>query len=87
MKALLIDADLAAFLAQGLELHDAVDLGVDGPVAADADVLAGVDPGAALADDDGAGVHLLSGESLDAAALAVAVAAVGGAAAAFFCSH
>src|SRR5438270_471536 len=53
---LLEDVDEFAALA-GAELDLAGGQGEQGVVAADADVLAGVDPGAALADDDGAGVQ------------------------------
>src|SRR4051812_18713952 len=50
----------------------------EGVVAAPSDVLAGVEPGAALAHDDGAGVDDRAVEHLDAEALGVGIAAVAG---------
>lgn len=82
-----INADLAALFAERLILHDTVDLGIDGPVAADADIGAGMDPRAALADEDGAGLDDLTAEALDAASLAVAIATVGRTTATLFCCH
>ena len=52
-----LDVDDLAALALA-ELHRAVDQREQRVVATDADVLAGVEPGAALADDDRAGVDL-----------------------------
>src|SRR5437660_120206 len=50
--------------------------GEEGVVAAEADVAAGVEAGAALADDDAAGLDRLAAEDLHAEALAVRLAAV-----------
>src|SRR4051812_7511860 len=47
------------------------------PIPASADVLAGVELGTALADNDAAGEHALAAEDLDAEPLGVAVATVG----------
>ena len=49
-----------------LELHDTVRLREQGVVAAAADVDAGMELGAALADEDVAGQHVLAAELLDA---------------------
>ena len=54
----------------------AVGGGEQGVVAADADILAGIHLGAALADDDVARQDLLAAEALHAQALAVRIAAV-----------
>src|SRR4051794_37073066 len=70
-----------------LELHAALDHRVDGVVAAEADVLAGVPLGAALADQDVARDHRLAAELLDAQALARGVAAVARTAACFLVCH
>src|SRR6476661_11108390 len=82
-----IHADLLPRLALVLELHHAVDEGVDGVVRAEADVLARVPLRAALAHDDVAGDDLLTAELLDAAVLRVAVAPVAGRADALLVSH
>ena len=52
--------------------------GEEGEVAALADVLAGMDLGSALADDDGAGLEELAVIRLDAEILRVGVASVAG---------
>jgi hypothetical protein len=57
-----------------VELHVAGLQRVQGPVAADADVVPGVELGTALADDDGAGVDQLTAEALHAETFSVAVA-------------
>src|SRR5581483_4010242 len=69
------DVDELAALA-GAELDLAGGEGEERVVAADADVLTGVDAGAALADDDGAGVHLAAVEDLHAEPLGLGIAAV-----------
>ena len=69
------------------ERHDAVDGGEQGVVAADADILAGVHLGAALADEDVAGEDLLAAEPLHAEPLAVGIAAVARGAACFLVCH
>ena len=61
-----------------LEFDAAVGEGEEGVVTADADVEAGLELGAALADDDGAGGDDLPAVGFDAAVLRVAVAAVAG---------
>src|SRR4051794_32577713 len=69
------DADDAA-AALVAELHGAGDQGEQRVVAAAADVVAGVEVGAALADQDLARVDLLATEALDPEPLGVGVAAV-----------
>src|SRR5665213_3329711 len=59
-------------------LHLAVGHREERVVLADADVAAGVEAGAALADQDGARVHLLAAVGLEAEALAFGIAAVAG---------
>src|SRR5689334_18864821 len=81
------DARAATIFAEALVDDGAVDQGKEGEVAAHADVGAGMDAGAALADEDVAGAHGLAGEDLDAASLALAVAAVAGAALTFLVRH
>src|SRR5215510_2508886 len=71
-----IDADLVLRAVLVLELHDAVDEGVDGVVRAQTDVVAGMPLGSALADDDVAGDHALATVLLHAAVLRIRVAAV-----------
>mgnify|MGYP006883611496 CR=1 FL=1 len=58
------------------ELDGAGGQGEQGVVATDANVLAGVELGAALADDDGACVHGAAAEDLDAQALGVGITTV-----------
>src|SRR5690606_1244264 len=83
-----VDADLlAATLRVGLELHLAIDEGVDGVVAAEPDVASRMEAGAALTDDDGPGLHHFAVVMLDAEALTGAIAAVPGAAHAFLMCH
>ena len=65
--------------ATGAELDRAGDEREQRVVAAAADAVAGVEVGAALADDDLAGVDDLAAEALDAEALGVGVATVAGA--------
>src|SRR4051794_36285800 len=71
-----VDADLVARLAVVLELHDAIDQGVDGVVGAQADVAARMPLRAALADDDVAGRDGLATILLDAAVFRIRIAAV-----------
>src|SRR5687767_10068549 len=78
----LADVDLAA-----LELDLAVDQGEDRVVLADADVEAGNELRAALAEDDGAGGDGLAAVSFYAEVLGVGVAAVAGGAGALFMCH
>ncbi len=70
-----VDANPALLAADRLELHVAVDFGVDRVVLTDADVVADVKLGAALADDDRPGADKLPVRALDAEALRAAVAA------------
>src|SRR5437764_444455 len=58
------------------EVDDAVDLREEGVIAADADVLAGVELRAALADEDRSAGHELAGEALDAEHFRLRVAAI-----------
>ena len=74
----LIHADLLFVSALALKFDDAVFEGEERIVPADADVVARVDLGAALADDDAARKHCLPVLPLDAEALRLAVAAVVG---------
>src|SRR5579875_3789702 len=73
----LLDRDDAA-LAAAVELHDARRLGEDRVVLADADTVTRMEAGAALAHDDLAAGHGLTGEHLDAEPLCVRVAAISG---------
>jgi hypothetical protein len=68
-------------------LYDPVDQGEQSPVLADANILAGVDFGAQLANKDIPGQHFLAAETLYSAALARAVSTVSRASARFFMSH
>src|SRR5207253_982689 len=71
-----VDAHPLTRLVLVLELHDPVDERVDRVVAAEADVLAGVEHRADLTDDDVPGDDLLAAELLDAAKLRIRVAPV-----------
>src|SRR4051812_28287757 len=77
--------DLAT--AASAELHRAGLEREQGVVAATADVLAGVEVGAALADEDLAGLDDLAAEALDAEALRVGVTTVAGRARALLVCH
>lgn len=76
--------DLAAALRA--ELHRTGGQREQRVVAATADVHAGVEVGAALTDDDLAGVDLLAAEALDAEALSVGITTVTGGACALLCA-
>ena len=80
------DVDDAATPAAA-ELDRAGDEGEQGVVTAATDVQAGVEVGAALADDDLAGVDDLAAEALDAEPLRVGVAPVAGGRGALLVSH
>src|SRR3954453_19814831 len=80
------DGDHAAAAAL-TEVHDARGAGVDRVVLADADAVAGLEAGAALAHDDLAAGDGLAGEDLHAEALRVGVAAVTAGAEAFLVCH
>ena len=69
------DGHLAVHL---VELDDAGLEREERPIAADADILAGVQLAAALADNDGAGEHGLTAENLHPKTLGVAFAPVAG---------
>ena len=71
-------------VAAGAEPDVAGGLGEQGVVVAAADVGAGVEVGAALADEDLAGLDELAAEALDAQALGVRVATVAGGAETLF---
>src|SRR5919199_4121406 len=73
-----VDADPLAVAVDRLELHLAVDQGIDRVVLAEPDVLARVDLGPPLAHDDRARLDQLSPVALDAEHLRVAVATVPG---------
>ena len=77
-----VDAPVAA-----VEADVAVGKGEEGVVPAHADVVAGVEFGAALADEDGAGEDELAAVAFHAEALAVAVAAVACRSLTFFMCH
>ena len=70
-----------------MEFDHAVDESEEGVIAADADVLAGVVGGAALADDDVAGDALLAAKDFDAKSFAFGFATVAGTTYTFFVSH
>src|SRR4029453_14930600 len=80
------DADVAR-VAATLELHHAVDLGEQRVVGATADVVAGLEAGAALADQDGPAGHELPAKALDAEHLRIRIPAVARAADAFLVRH
>src|SRR5688572_32960431 len=82
-----IDRNAHARLAVALELHDAIDLREQRPVAADADVLARVKLRADLANENAARGDVLTGEPLHAAHLRVRVATVASRALSFFVCH
>jgi hypothetical protein len=77
-----VDAPVAA-----VEADVAVGEGEEGVIAAHADVIAGVELGAALADEDGAGGNELAAVTFHAETLAVAVAAVACRSLTFFMCH
>src|SRR5262249_46447445 len=82
-----VDADEAAARAVVLELDDPGDLGEQRIVLAEADVLAGVEATAALADEDRAAGDEVAVVALDAEPLGVAVAPVARAALTFLMCH
>ena len=82
-----VDRDLLAVLAQTLEADNAVRLGEQGVVAADTDVDAGMDVGAALANKNVARENELTVGALGTKALGLGVAAVLGRAHTFFMSE
>lgn len=79
-----IDGDLLFVPAEALELHDAVDEGEERIVLAKPDVVARVELGAALADENVAREHFLPVAALYAEALCLAVAPVVGRTGTFF---
>src|SRR5438094_5714643 len=85
-KAWLQNVDQFAALT-GAELHLAGGEGEEGVVVAPAHVVAGVELGAPLADDDGARGHLAAVEHLHAQALGRRVPAVPGRTAALCLAH
>ena len=72
------DGNLLAILTQTLKLDAAVHLGEQGVIAADAHVDAGMDMGAALADQNVSGQHKLTVSPLHAQPLRLRVAAIPG---------
>ena len=83
----LVDADLLLVLADALELDLAADHGEKGIVGASADVHAGMDLGASLADEDVAREDVLAVAALRAEALGVGISAVLGGAHSLFMSE
>ena len=81
------DADALAVLAERFELDRARDFGKERIVLSAAHVLAGVDSGTALANDDRSGGDELAGEALHAQSLTVTVAPILGTAYTFFMCH
>ena len=79
-----VNRSLLTILAQALEAQHAVRGGEQGVVAADAHVHAGVNVGAALTDQDVAGLDKLTIRALGTQALGLGVTAVLGRAAALF---
>src|SRR5215470_11792765 len=80
------NADVAG-VAATLELHDAVHLGEQRVVRAQADVRTGLEAGAPLSDQNGAAGHELPAEALHAEHLRVGVASVARAADTFLVRH
>src|SRR3954453_17187545 len=80
-------ADEASALAFVVKVHDAVDLGEERVVAADADVHAGIKPRYALADENRTAGDELAGEALDAEHVRLPIAADARRALPFFMSH
>ena len=80
-------ADERAVLTALVELHNAVDEGVEGVILTHADILAGIVDGAALTDDDVARDALLTTEDLNAKSFAFAFATVTGTTNTFFVCH
>jgi len=81
------DADALAIIADGLVNHNPVCCRKQGEVLTHTDITTGFDMRAMLADQDVAGEHALPAEHLDAQALAMAIATIAAAAAAFFVCH
>src|SRR5215208_8477066 len=75
-----VDADSLVLFGRAFEADCPIDEGEQGMIAPHADVVARLDRGAALSDEDRPGQHRLTVASLDAKALALAVAPVTGAA-------
>ena len=82
-----VNRDLLAVLAHALEFHGAVHQSIESVVSADAHVGAGMDLRSALSDKDVAGQDELAVGPLGSQTLGLAVAAVPGAAHAFFMCH
>ena len=78
LLCVLVNADLLSVFAQSFKADDAVGEGEEGIVFADADVVAGVELGAALADENVAGEHGLAVGTLDAEEFCLAVSTVMG---------
>jgi len=79
--------DETTLLTSVLKVHDAGDLGEKCVVLAAPDISSGLEPRAALADENGAPGDFFAGESFDSEPLGVAVPAVPGASLAFFVRH
>lgn len=76
LENLWLDHHELAQTAAVFELDYTADLGEKSVVLAAPDIKAGLDAGAALADDDGSAGHQLSSECLDSQALRVGIAPV-----------
>src|SRR4051812_25792463 len=81
------DADETAALAFVVKVHDAVDLGEERVIPADAAVHAGIETRSALTDENRAAGDELAGEALDAEHFRLRIAAVARRALSFFMSH
>jgi hypothetical protein len=82
-----VNADLLFNIGVMLEFNLPIDQGINGVVPSQPYIVAGMDPGAALPQDDRTGQYGLPIISLDAQPFADAIATVARTAAAFFMSH
>src|SRR5687768_2224434 len=82
-----VNANLLLVARVGRKSDNAIDLRVDCVVATQADIIAGLDLGAALAHNDSARPHNLTAIALDAKHLRLAVATIARAADAFLMCH
>src|SRR3954454_958405 len=82
-----VDADTPLGAGNRFEAHDAIDLGVDGVVLADANVLTNPELRSALANHDRPGAYELAIGPFDAEPFRLAITTVARAANAFLVSH
>ena len=87
IRTLGVNAYLPAQFVLPLEPHIAVNRREERVIAADADVVSGVDMRAALPNEDASRRHVMPGEAFDSEPFADAVTSVAGTAAALFMSH